>query len=53
MKLDKLTSIRLFKGDNDQLQKIADAKGLDRSDVLREAVKIYLQGEKEHPFGSI
>ncbi len=50
MKLDKLTSIRLFKGDNDQLQKIADAKGLDRADIIREAVKLYLQGERDQTF---
>ena len=42
MKLDKITSIRLYQGHNDALQKIANAKGLDRADVLRQAVKCYL-----------
>ncbi|MBE9234360.1 hypothetical protein IQ231_22630 [Cuspidothrix issatschenkoi LEGE 03284] len=42
MKLDKITSIRLYSGHNQALQKIADIKGLDRADVHRQAIKYYL-----------
>ncbi|WP_189523509.1 hypothetical protein [Nostoc sp. PA-18-2419] len=38
MKLDKLTSIRLFKGHNQILQDIADKEGIDRSDIHRRAI---------------
>jgi predicted DNA-binding protein len=43
MQLDKITSIRLYSGDNAELQKIADIKGLDRADIIRAAVKSYIQ----------
>ncbi len=43
MQLDKITSIRLYKGHNEQLQKVADRKGLDKADIIRLAVKNYLE----------
>jgi predicted DNA-binding protein len=46
MQLDKITSIRLYQGDNAELQKIADLKGLDRADIIRAAVKSYIQEYK-------
>ena len=46
MQLDKITSIRLYSGDNAELQKIADLKGLDRADIIRAAVKSYIQDYK-------
>jgi predicted DNA-binding protein len=49
MKLDKITSIRLYEGHGQQLQKIADLKGLDKADVLRQAVKFYLDNYNNQP----
>ncbi|MFM2063939.1 MAG: hypothetical protein RLZZ507_3610 [Cyanobacteriota bacterium] len=42
MRLDRITSIRLYAGHGEQLQKIADLKGLDKADIIRTAVKTYL-----------
>ncbi|MBJ7296930.1 ribbon-helix-helix domain-containing protein [Anabaena sp. AL09] len=42
MKLDKITSIRLYEGSNEKLQHLANLRGLDKADVLRQAVKSYL-----------
>ncbi|MBC1235920.1 hypothetical protein [Nostoc sp. 2RC] len=50
MKLDKLTSIRLFAGDNDRLQKVAEIEGLDKSDIIRKAVQLYLAKYESHVF---
>ena len=50
MQLDKITSIRLYLNDNSELQKIADLKGLDKSDIIRAAVKSYIQDYKSQLF---
>jgi predicted DNA-binding protein len=42
MQLDKITSIRLFAGDTDKLQKIADSVGLEKADIIRSAVRAYI-----------
>jgi hypothetical protein len=42
MRLDKITSIRLYQGHNEALEKIAQVRGLDRADIHRQAVKHYL-----------
>lgn len=53
MKLDKITSIRLFQGDGDKLQTVAKLEGLDKSDVIRRAVKLYLDEYESHPFATL
>ncbi|MEH2053784.1 MULTISPECIES: hypothetical protein [unclassified Nostoc] len=52
MKLDKITSIRLFAGHNSKLEKVAEFEGLDKSDILRKAVQVYLDQYESHPFSS-
>ncbi|MCC5631709.1 hypothetical protein LC613_28745 [Nostoc sphaeroides CHAB 2801] len=42
MKLDKLTSIRLFQGHNEKLEIVANHQGLDKADIIRKAVNDYL-----------
>jgi predicted DNA-binding protein len=42
MKLDKATTVRLFEGSDKQLEEIAESKGLKKADILRIAVKFYL-----------
>ncbi|MGB3421315.1 MAG: hypothetical protein WBA52_12935 [Dolichospermum sp.] len=49
MKLDRITSIRLYEGHGQQLQKIADLRGLDKADILRTAVKFYLDNYNNQP----
>ncbi|ULP71454.1 hypothetical protein [Nodularia sphaerocarpa] len=43
MKLDKYTTIRLFEGNNKQLEEIAESKGLKRANIHRLAVRFYLE----------
>jgi hypothetical protein len=50
MKLDKITSIRLYQGHNEQLQKLADIRKLDRADIHRIAIQHYLDYLKNNPF---
>lgn len=42
MKLDKATTVRLFEGSDKQLEEVAESKGLKKADILRIAVKFYL-----------